>query len=184
VTAAEADIASRRLHVVQGEYRTTDDPGVVLVTILGSCVAACLHDPSTGVGGMNHFLLPGDDMAERGGDARRFGAYAMEVLVNDLLKRGARRDRLQCKLFGGARLMERLTDVGAQNADFAERFLRDESLEYAGGSLRGAHARRVEFHPASGRARQALLTGVGRTVFERERVRPIPPVAAPDVEFF
>lgn len=186
MTALGHAIASQRLHVVQGEYRSSDDPGLTLVTLLGSCVAACLYDAEAGVGGMNHFLLPGEDRDERGGDARRFGAYAMEVLVNDLLKRGARRDRLQAKLFGGARLMDRLTDVGAQNADFAERFVRDEGLTFAGGSLRGAHARRVEFQPALGRARQALLTGQDRTVFERERraPAPAPAAAAPDVEFF
>ena len=182
--AAAPAAAARRLHVVQGEFRTSDDPELTLVTILGSCVAACLYDPDAGLGGMNHFLLPGEDRDERGGDARRFGAYAMELLVNDLLKRGARRDRLHAKLFGGARLMDRLTDVGAQNAEFAERFLRDEGLTFAGGSLRGAHARRVEFQPALGRARQALLAGAERSVFDRERPKPIAPAAAPDVEFF
>ncbi len=173
----------RRVHVVQGEFSVSDDPQVVLVTILGSCVAACLHDPVAGVGGMNHFLLPGADTEERGGDARRFGAYAMELLVNDLLKRGARRERLQVKLFGGARMMDRLCDVGAQNAAFAEQFLRDEGLSFAGGSLRGGQARRVQFQPATGRARQALLAG-GRTIFDRERVRPAPPAPAAEVEFF
>jgi chemotaxis protein CheD len=186
--------------VVQGEYFVSDDPEAVLITILGSCVAACLHDPVAGVGGMNHFLLPGTDARTDSGagsgagnaagnfdrgDMRRFGTHAMELLINGLLKRGARRERLQAKLFGGARLIEGLCDVGAQNAAFAERFLRDEGLRLEGGSLRGTQARRVQYHPASGRARQALLSSDGRTVFDRERIRPAPPVPAPaDVEFF
>ncbi len=184
ISAPYAGEGVRRLHVVQGEFHASNDPGLVLVTILGSCVAACIHDPVAGLGGMNHFLLPGDDSESRGGDARRFGAYAMELLINDLLKRGARRERMTVKLFGGARMMDRLTDVGGQNADFAERFLRDEGLSFAGGSLRGGSARRVEFQPANGRARQSLLSTAGRNVFDRERLKPAPPAPVSEVELF
>lgn len=95
-----------KLHVVQGEHRVSSDPDVSLLTILGSCVAACLYDPLRGVGGMNHFLLADGD----GEEAMRYGAYAMEVLINDLLKLGASRERLQAKLFGGAKIMERLNE--------------------------------------------------------------------------
>lgn len=174
----------RRLHVVQGEFRVSADPDVVLVTVLGSCVAACAFDPESRIGGMNHFLLPGAGSADRGGDARRFGAYAMELLVNELLKSGARRERLKVKLFGGARLLDGLCDVGDQNAAFAEGFLRDEGLAFAGGSLRGELARRIEYRPAVGRARQALLAGAGRTIFDRERIRTTPSKPAAEVEFF
>src|ERR1700753_1018545 len=134
-----------------GHYVTRNNE--LLVTILGSCVAACVRDPVAGVGGMNHFLLPGED----GGEGLRYCVQSMELLVNALLRRGARRDRLEVKLFGGARLIDGLTDVGSQNAAFAERFVRDEGLQAAGGSLRGDRARRIQYWPQTGRARQILL---------------------------
>lgn len=112
-----------------------------MTTILGSCVAACMRDPLARVGGMNHFLLPGVD----GDEGMRYGVQSMELLVNALLRRGARRERMEVKLFGGGRLISGLTDVGSQNAAFAERFVRDEGLTYAGGSLRGDRARRIQF---------------------------------------
>jgi chemotaxis protein CheD len=165
----------RRLHVIRGEHFVSSDPAVVLVTVLGSCVAACIRDPVAGVGGMNHFLLPGASENRRVGISH--GVHAMELLVNDLLRHGARRDRLEAKVFGGARMVDGLTDVGAQNASFAERFLKDEGIPHVGGSLRGEHARRVQFWPASGRGRQLLL-GVNAEVFESERAPAAPaPVA-------
>ena len=85
---------ARRINLVQGEFRVSDDPQVVFTTILGSCVGACIRDPVRGVGGMNHFLLPG---AEAGADARdseRLGVHLMELLVNGLMRQGAHRDRL------------------------------------------------------------------------------------------
>ncbi len=82
-------------------------------TILGSCVAACLHDPLAGVGGMNHFLLPGDDNEDPGN--LRYGVHAMELLINALLGLGAKRDRIEAKLFGGAHVVHNLADIGARN---------------------------------------------------------------------
>ena len=102
MTSVLTDPPATRVHVGQGEHYVTADPTVMLTTILGSCVAMCLRDPVAGVGGMNHFLLPeGSGSGPEAG--RRYGAYAMEVLINDCLKRGARRDRLEAKLFGGER---------------------------------------------------------------------------------
>src|SRR5208282_814371 len=127
-------------------------PEVVLTTVLGSCVAACMHDPAAEVGGMNHFLLAEDaNGAAVGDEAMRYGAYAMEVLINDLMKLGARRERLQAKLFGGARMYDSFGDIGVSNAAFARRFLEREGITLIGGSLGGAQSRRVEFAPASGR---------------------------------
>lgn len=181
-------LAQRPEHVVQGEFRVADHPDAVLTTVLGSCVAACMRDPVLGLGGMNHFLLPGTHDAEAGGDAQRYGAHAMELLVNALLARGAQRSRLEVKLFGGARMLKGLTDVGASNAVFAETYLRLEGLTYAGGSLRGDQARRVQYWPGSGRARQILLPHQVVTPFEaeRERVRrpPPAPAAAGELELF
>ncbi|PWB82590.1 MAG: chemotaxis protein CheD [Methylocystaceae bacterium] len=148
----------KRIHIIQGEYRVVDDPDTVLATVLGSCVAACLRDAEAGVGGMNHFLLPGDLAASRNGEAERYGAHLMELLVNGLLKKGARRERLEGKLFGGARMMEGLSDIGAKNAEFAKRFLRNEGIRIVAENLGGARGRRVEYSPVSGRARQSLLS--------------------------
>ena len=167
----------RRLHVIRGEHFVSSDPAVVLATVPGSCVAACIRDPEAGVGGMNHFLLPGASENRR--VAISHGVHAMELLVNDLLRHGARRDRLEAKLFGGARMLEGLTDVGDQNAAFAERFLRDEGIVCLGGSLRGEHARRVQFWPESGRGRQLLL-GVKADVFDSERTPVVAPVVVQD----
>jgi chemotaxis protein CheD len=176
-------LAGRPVHVVQGEHHVSDDPATVLTTILGSCVAACLRDPVAGVGGMNHFLLPGDGRSE-GADSVRYGVHAMELLVNALLARGACRSRLEGKLFGGARLLKGLADVGGMNAAFAEGFLRREGMSHAGGSLRGDCGRRVQYWPVSGRARQVLLDAGAPEVFAREARPPHPLPAAGALELF
>lgn len=173
--------ARHKIHVGQGEHFVTDDPAVIMTTILGSCVAVCLRDPVAGVGGMNHFLLPEGD---GGGTAagRRYGAYAMEVLINDCLKAGARRERMQAKLFGGGRMFDSLRDVGLANADFAERFLRDEGIAVVGGSLRGTGGRRVQYWPVSGRALQRAVTDAHTPA---PALRPIEPaVGAGALELF
>jgi chemotaxis protein CheD len=146
-----------KVHVIQGQFYVTDESQVVLSTLLGSCVAACIRDPVARVGGMNHFLLPGFDENSRSREAERYGVHLMELLVNGLLQKGARRERLEAKLFGGARTVEGLSDIGARNAAFAETFLRNESINYIGGSLGGDNGRRVQFWPVSGRARQAVI---------------------------
>lgn len=159
----------RKVHVIQGEFHVSNED-VVMTTILGSCVAACIRDPVARVGGMNHFLLPG----ATGDEGLRYGVQSMELLVNALLRKGARRDRLEVKLFGGAHLFDGLSDVGAQNSNFAEAFVRDEGLNYIGGSLRGDRARRIQYWPISGRARQILLAPTESRVFAVEQRRPAP----------
>lgn len=155
----------RRLHVIQGTHEVTDDPEVLLTTILGSCVAACIRDPSTGVGGMNHFLLP--EAPDPGQGHRRYGVQAMELLINGLLALGARRHRLEAKLFGGARMSATMADIGLRNAEFARRFLADERIPLIGESLGGSKARRVQYWPAMGRAQQQLVTDP--SIMARER---------------
>lgn len=165
--AASAPVLERRIHLVQGECRVTDDATIVLITTLGSCVAACIRDPVARIGGMNHFLLP---ESSEGLVSLRYGAFAMELLINGLLSKGARRDRLEAKLFGGGRLSDGLTDVGEKNAAFARDFLTRESIALAGGSLGGGLARRIQFWPVSGRARQQTLARGDALLF-----RPQPP---------
>jgi chemotaxis protein CheD len=181
--ARPTERADRKIFLVQGEFRVSDAPGLVVTTTLGSCVACCLYDAHARVGGINHFLLPHGEAFE-GPDAIRYGAHAMELLINGLLHAGARKSRLTGKLFGGARLSLHLPDVGGANAAFAERFLQHEGIPHLGGSLRGASARRIEFWPETGRVRQREISSVEGDVLRAERVvRP----AAPDdgsIEFF
>ncbi len=167
----------KRIHVVQGEHHISSDPEVMLTTILGSCVAVCMRDTKIGIGGMNHFLLP-QGKAEGVDESRRYGAYAMELLINELLRSGARRERLEAKLFGGARMFGGLSDVGASNAAFAEKFMRDEGIPVVGSSLGGLSARRVQYWPTTGRAQQRTVTDNAELTHLREvPVRVPAPVA-------
>jgi chemotaxis protein CheD len=127
----------------------------MITTLLGSCVAACLYDPAAGVGGMNHFLLP--DGGSGGLDGARLGVNAMELLINRLIRAGAEKPRFRAKLFAGSRIIAASKDVGRRNADFVLRFLRDERIAVEALSLGGHDARRVEFWPGSGRARQMFI---------------------------
>ncbi|WP_295536438.1 chemotaxis protein CheD [uncultured Thioclava sp.] len=166
----------RPQHISQGEYASSGSGGRSITTILGSCVASCLYDESAKVGGMNHFLLPESNNVTV--QAASFGVNAMELLINDLIKLGARRDRLKCKVFGGARMIAGLSDVGQKNAYFVLDFLRREGIECSGQSLGGTQARRIEFWPDSGRARQKMLG-------EAQIFEPIkPPEPVSDVELF
>jgi len=145
----------RPRHITQGEYAVGDGGHGSISTILGSCVATCLYDPGSGRGGMNHFLLP--EGTGSGAPAASFGINAMELLINALIKAGAQRSRLQAKVFGGARMIAGLSDIGARNGEFVLDFLRREGIACTGQSLGGTQARRVQFWPAEGRARQKLL---------------------------
>jgi chemotaxis protein CheD len=178
---------SKRVNIIQGEYKVITDPDVVLTTILGSCVAACMRDPVAGVGGMNHFLLPGSASAlAGGGDATRYGVHLMELLINGLLKKGARRDRLEAKIFGGAKTIATFSNVGEQNAQFAMQFLRDEGIPVVGSSTGGEFGRKLEYWPVSGRARQYPLTGAEtqKTVAMEQRPAPAPKPVETSIEFF
>lgn len=174
----------RRIHVIQGEFRVSACSDVVLTTVLGSCVAACIRDPVAKLGGLNHFLLPGsDDGRQSAREAEQYGVHLMELLLNTLLRSGAARHRLEAKIFGGAHLLQGLADIGKRNADFAEKFLRYESINMLKGSVCGHRGRRVEFWPVSGRTRQYLMTlrQEGRVSWPKAPVRPYVPT---EVEFF
>lgn len=158
----------RTIHVIQGDHSVSDRPDTLMTTVLGSCVAACLYDPQRRIGGMNHFLLP-DVPGQR--DIRHASA-AMEQLVNSLLKKGARRDRLVAKLFGGARMMQGLPDIGRRNGEAALAFLRGEGIGVQAQSLGGHQARRVRFWPESGRAQQLLLADAREVATSRPKPLP------------
>ncbi len=173
----------RVIHVVQGEYAVAEHGGVVLNTILGSCVATCMRDPVTGIGGMNHFLLPGDE--NETSTSMRYGVNAMELLINALIQRGAIRGRLEAKLFGGANVMNNLSDIGAKNAVFAQKFLEAEGIACVGKSLGGTQARRVRYWPETGRAAQMLVDSSMANLVSIERAKPAaPPPPSGDLELF
>lgn len=141
--------------VVQGEFQVSKDPTVALSTVLGSCVAVCLYDTEAKVGGMNHYLLA--EGARDDTNALRYGTNAMELLINALLKRGATRSLLRAKVFGGSQLSGRFGHIGRTNVEFALGFLSAEGLPIEGQDLGGTTARRVNFHPVTGRARCASI---------------------------
>ena len=145
------------IKVLPGEYYATGSE-IMIVTLLGSCVTACLRDEEAQVGGMNHFLLP-HDRSQDASSGARFGLYAMEVLVNALLSMGARRDRLEAKVFGGANVVRSMSNstVGADNSDFVLDFLRQERIRIVAEDLGGERPRRVHYFPRSGQAMVKLL---------------------------
>lgn len=157
--------------VLPGEYFVTTSD-IVLVTVLGSCVTACVRDRDKGLGGMNHFMLP-----ENGGEgvlssSARYGAYAMEVLLNHLLKLGARRSSLEAKVFGGGKVLASLTQaqVGEKNAEFVLNYLKTERIPIVAQDLLDIYPRKVYFFPASGRVMMKKLVRVKNdTLIARER---------------
>jgi chemotaxis protein CheD len=177
--------------ILPGEYYVTGRP-MVLVTVLGSCVSACIRDSGNGIGGLNHFMLPetGRDADSPLSTSARYGAHAMELLINQLLKLGARRHCLEAKLFGGGNVLPGLTvtDVGSRNAAFARGYLAAEGIQISAQDLEDVYPRKVYFFPATGRVLvKRLRTMHNRTILEREqeyggRLKRAP--VAGDVELF
>lgn len=169
----------QRINIVQGEHYVSGAENLAITTLLGSCVAACISDPVTRVGGMNHFLLPGEDPSSP--QVARHGVHLMELLINGLLKLGASRQRLEAKLFGGARITTMSGDYGASNARFAQEFLRREGIAITGGSLGGETGRRIQFWPATGRVQQKLVRALDEP--QRPRTFAMPQVSG-ELELF
>jgi chemotaxis protein CheD len=157
---AQGDIAT--IKIDPGGHYVTRNNNEMIVTVLGSCVAACIRDPMAQVGGMNHFMLPESDHGNWGAASAslRYGNFAMERLINDILCRGGHRSRLEIKVFGGARMIGSGAQIGPQNADFVESYLRDEGLPIAAAHLRGDHARRVHYFPLTGQVRMLEMPRV------------------------
>lgn len=137
--------------LLPAEYRVSNLPEP-MVTLLGSCVAACLYDPGIQTGGMNHFMLPAGGPGD--GNSARYGVHAMELLVNGLLKRGARRNRLQAKVFGGGNVLNGFyaDPIGTRNARFILEYLEAERIPLLAQDLGDVHPRKVAFFPQDGRA--------------------------------
>jgi chemotaxis protein CheD len=148
------------IKILPGQYHAARSQGAI-TTVLGSCVSTCLWDPVERIGGMNHFMLPEDaDPGSRdAAAAMRYGAYAMEMLLNELLKAGARRDRLEAKVFGGGAVLANMTllNIGERNADFVLRYLQMEQVRVAAQDLRGNYPRRINYFPVTGKVTMRKL---------------------------
>jgi chemotaxis protein CheD len=160
--------------LLPGEYHVSRDD-IVQVTVLGSCVAACLRDSVECIGGMNHFMLPdsGSEGATRFGASSRYGAFAMELLINELLKLGAKRANLEAKVFGGGNVMKTLSrssTVGERNAEFVLKFLATEKIKVLAQDLIDIYPRKIYHFPRTGVVRMKKLRDMhNKTIFDRER---------------
>jgi chemotaxis protein CheD len=141
--------------VFSGDCYATNKEKEMLVTVLGSCIAACIRDPIAGVGGMNHFLLP--DSTNVGDSPTRYGAYAMEKLINDLLKMGAQKSRLEVKIFGGGNVIKSSAMIGDKNVNFITKYLQDEGLKIAQSDVGGTSPRRIHYYPDTGKVMMRKL---------------------------
>jgi chemotaxis protein CheD len=175
--------------VLPGEYFVTTS-NMVLVTVLGSCVSACVRDPDKGIGGMNHFMLAESMDTGAVSASARYGAYAMEILVNHLLKLGARRSALQAKVFGGGRVMASLSSsqVGERNSKFVLDFLATEGIPVVANDLLDIYPRKIYFFPESGRVMVKKLARMHNdTLMRREKEYAARLTEAPvsgDIELF
>ncbi|RYG63306.1 chemoreceptor glutamine deamidase CheD [bacterium] len=162
--------------ILPGEYYVAAGDEAI-TTVLGSCISACIRDRETCVGGMNHFMLPEDRtegrsswLCEETGMATRYGSFAMETLINDLFRRGAQRERMEVKLFGGGRMLTSMTDVGASNIAFARAWLAMEGLHVAAEDVGDTVPRRIIYTPVDGRVRVKRLQSIeNRTIATREQ---------------
>lgn len=140
--------------ILPGEFYFTNKD-MLIVTVLGSCVSACIRDRVSGVGGMNHFMLPdtGGDSDNPVSASMRYGTYAMEVLINELLKAGAKRENMEAKVFGGGNVLRGFTaiNVGERNAKFVLDYLRTERMRVIAEDLNDIYPRKVYFFPRTGK---------------------------------
>ncbi|MET0366232.1 MAG: chemotaxis protein CheD [Sphingobium sp.] len=174
--------ASRRVRVtvMQGMVETSADQEVVLTTVLGSCIAACLFDPIARVGGMNHFLLAEPSSSTINADTH-YGIYLMELLVNTMLKQGASKSRMKAHIYGGGNIHKNMQPIGQRNSELAERFLNTENIMITHRDTGGTNARRVDFLAASGKARCRHVDG---SAAPAAKPTIVPAKSVGDVEFF
>jgi chemotaxis protein CheD len=185
VWGAQADEAERRrwfdptfkimaVKVLPGEHYVSTAGQEMVVTVLGSCVAACVWDPRLRIGGMNHFMLPDAGENVPIDKAMRYGNFAMEALLNDVLRRGARRESLEIKVFGGGNVLQSMGNttvpIGDRNSEYVRRYLNEEGYTIAAEDLGGIHPRRIHFFPRLGKViRLFLKKDVERAVLTREQ---------------
>jgi chemotaxis protein CheD len=150
----DPNFKSEAVKILPGEYYVTTR-STMMVTVLGSCVSACIRDTRLNIAGMNHFMLPDQALnsTDINSQAARYGNYAMEILINQLIKLGARRQDMEAKVFGGARVMQGVSvmDVGERNSVFVMSYLNLEGIPIAAEDLRDVYPRKVYFFPESGK---------------------------------
>lgn len=148
------------IKVLPGECKVSAEPSETFVTTLGSCVAACIRDPYTGFGGMNHFMLPSKskEASSKGSmDALRFGNNAMELLINEVLRRGCPREELEIKVFGGGNVIEGPNKIGSSNAKFVLEYLQNEGLRVQVADLEGSYPRKIHYSPSTGKVSRLIM---------------------------
>lgn len=150
-----ADVVPRFKNILQGEYCVSSEPDFYISTILGSCIATFIVDPVAQIGGLNHFLLP--ESPEKDRQSIKYGAYLMELLINDLIKHGGKKERFEVKIFGGAKMLKNLSDIGEMNSRFALNFIQNEGFINRGGSFGGTSARKIRAWPHTGRIQQIMI---------------------------
>nr|MBI3613053.1 chemoreceptor glutamine deamidase CheD [Nitrospirota bacterium] len=158
--------------ILPGQFFVSDDE-MIVYTVLGSCISVCIRDPVAGVGGMNHFMLPApknDDVrTDAWGESGRYGSYAMELLINEILKRGGMKQRFEVKVFGGGKIYNSDTDVGAGNAAWASRYLANEGLPPVSMDVGGPWPRKIYYFTDSGRVLMKKIRRIkNQTIVERE----------------
>jgi chemotaxis protein CheD len=140
------------IKIFSGDWHVSTKSNDMLATILGSCISACIRDPLLGIGGMNHFLLPGEDFLDSHvSDSARYGVYAMECLINGILQAGGCKERFEVKIFGGGNVINTSSCIGSTNAQFIRSFLRKEGFRIASEDLEGDYPRRLHYYPYSGK---------------------------------
>lgn len=157
--------------ILPGEYFATSEK-TMIVTVLGSCVSACIRDPITRISGMNHFLLPANaDEANFASESARYGVYAMEILINHMLKLGAQRNRLEAKIFGGGNVLKGFStmSVGEKNATFVQEYLEAEKIRITATDLLGEYPRKLYQFPDTGEVKVRKLKSMhNTTIIDRE----------------
>ncbi|MBE7528051.1 chemoreceptor glutamine deamidase CheD [Nitrosomonas sp.] len=158
--------------LLPGEFFVTTRD-MVLSTVLGSCVSACIFDNQSGVGGMNHFMLPkGEDDQGIQKECARFGGYAMDILIRELLRNGARKENLAAKVFGGGNVQRAMVSsaIGSQNAKFVKKYLAERGIPILAADLEGECPRKIHFFTKNGRVLQKkLYVSRNDTIVEREQ---------------
>ena len=144
----DAHFKNDAVKILPGEYFVHEED-MLIMTTLGSCIAACLYDRNAKVGGMNHFMLP-----DGAGDSGRYGSYAMELLINEMMKRGASRMTMEAKVFGGGQVVSGMTtmNVGERNTNFVMDYLKTERIPIVSKDVLDVYPRKVCFLPGSGKA--------------------------------
>jgi chemotaxis protein CheD len=187
----DREFGRNAVKLLPGEFFVARED-ILLSTVLGSCVSACIWDPALKIGGMNHFMLPGDsspDPAPITAASGRYGVFAMEQLINEIIKRGGRKSSLEAKVFGGGAVLRNFStiNVGDRNAEFVMDFLRTEKIRVSSQDLLDIHPRRVAFFPVTGRALSKKLMQTEASLVTAEQkynVRLNTTTVGGDVELF